>query len=385
MLTALALVALVAWAIALVNLALNLRHLGRIHPGSSQEPLPSLSVVVPARNEERAVESCVRALLDQDYPSLEVIVVDDQSTDRTGEILSGLEASNARLRVIRGEDPPAGWLGKPWALQQGGLIASGELLLFCDADVIYAPHALRRIVSAFLTEEVDGLTVLPRIEMRGFWERVLMVQLPLSAFTAIPLYLSRRLRSPLLAIGGGPGNLLQRRWWEKIGTHERLQRAVVDDVALMQLIRYEGGMTSILLADELVSVRMYHGLVEIVRGFSKNAYHAMGGTLPRAASVLVLTIVTQLLPFVMLGAAIAAGREGIWPLLTIASVAMMSVARLLLFVRFRYGIWNALLGAPLMSVVWVAVMALSIWRVGVRRRLEWRGRGYDARQARFGK
>src|SRR3984893_17238015 len=137
------------------NLALMPR-LSRVEPVRGQAPL--LSIVVPARNEERAVEAAVRSLLAQDYPSCEVIVVDDRSTDRTADILRAL-ATDSRLRVVSGVEPPEGWLGKPHALFQGARAARGELLLFVDADVRYRSDAASRAVGELTGRGADFLVL----------------------------------------------------------------------------------------------------------------------------------------------------------------------------------------------------------------------------------
>lgn len=389
--TVLAFAGAVVWLSAIVLVLLNLNLLPRLgDPGSGGDaPLPSLAVIIPARDEERDIGRAVRALVEQDYPALEVIVVNDESSDGTGEILARLADENPRLKVIDGVPPPPGWLGKPWALQQGGMATDAELILFCDADVDYAPGALRAIVEGFLRRDVDGLALLPKMEMHGFWEHVLVVQLPLTAFSMLPLFLSNSNQAPVLGVGGGPGNLLYGDTWRRIGTHERLRSAVVDDVALMQLIRHEQGRTAVAVASDLVGVRMYRGFLEIVRGFSKNTFHAMGGTLPRALVALTVMLLFNVLPLVLVADAILSvaqgGRLDLAHWFAIVACGAIVIARVILFRRLGYRLDNALFGHPLMTAVWLGIMVGSLWRVGIRRKLVWRGRGYDARSARFGK
>lgn len=390
MFTILASVCLVVWVGAIVMVLLNLRLLPRLRTDDAEmRALPSLAVVIPARNEERDIGRAVRALVGQDYPSLEVVVVNDQSTDSTREILAAIAAESPRLRVVDGEPPPPGWLGKPWALQQGALAAHAELILFCDADVDYEPGSLRAVVSDFVGRDLEGIALLPKMEMHGFWEHVLIVQLPFAAFSFLPLFLSNSNQSPVLGVGGGPGNLLYRATWMRIGTHERLRSAVVDDVALMQLIRHENGKTGVVVASDLVSVRMYRGLREIVAGFSKNAFHAMGGTVPRALGAIAVMALVNVLPYVLAVAGVASVIRGATPevahWLGLAALMAVLAVRVILFRDLGYRLDNALFGHPLMTAVWLGVMSRSLWRVGIRRTLVWRGRGYDARTARFGK
>ena len=330
-----------------------------------------VSVVIPARDEERTIERTVRALLAQTHEPLEVIVVNDRSTDRTGAILRSIEG----VVVIDGEEPPAGWLGKPWALQQGSAHAKGELLLFIDADIIYAPDAVAAAVARLEESGRAMLTLFPRFEMRGFWEHVAMPMLAFTGFTMLPTWLGDRLRIELLAIGGGTGNLIRRADYDAIGGHAALKDAVVDDVALARLIRRSGRHSEIVRADDFVSLRMYHGAREIVDGFTKNAFAIMSRSYIVAAASLLFMTAFHLLPY---AAALAGNR------IAIVTVAVITLIRLLLYRALRYRLDNALLAHPLMIAFWGWVFLRSIWYTGVRRRLLWRGRTYDARQTRFG-
>jgi chlorobactene glucosyltransferase len=156
-----------------------LPRLGKLPPaGGPGEALPSVSIVIPARNEERAIATSVLSQLAQNYADFEVIVVDDRSTDATPQILAALARENPRLTVVSGEDPPPGWLGKPHALWEGARAARGELLLFVDADVRYDSRCLAEAVAFLLAKRADFVGFLPRFDSRGFWESVLMPNLP---------------------------------------------------------------------------------------------------------------------------------------------------------------------------------------------------------------
>ena len=198
---------------------LNLYLIPRLGRGGGPRSAPALvSVVIPARNEERDVEQAVRSQLRQDYERFEVVAVDDRSTDSTPAILTRLAAEDSRLRVVSGAEPPPGWLGKPHALRQGAAAARGELLLFVDADVRYEPAALSEAIGHLEREGLDFLTLLPRVEMRGFWENVLMPYLLLSFFQA-PGFLANWRRPRSVAVGGGAGNLVRRAVYDSVGGH----------------------------------------------------------------------------------------------------------------------------------------------------------------------
>ncbi|HLN93498.1 MAG TPA: glycosyltransferase, partial [Thermoanaerobaculia bacterium] len=184
---------------------------------ASPRRCPRVSIVIPARNEELDIERAVRSHLSQDYPDLQIVVVDDRSTDRTAQVLDRLVREDPRLVVLSGTDPPEGWLGKPHALWQGAAVADGELLLLADADVRYDPRALRDAVTVLEDRRLDLLAFFPRFENRGFWENVLLPFLAVAVFLGFG-FLARSRRVPL-AMGAGAGNLVRRRAYDAVGGH----------------------------------------------------------------------------------------------------------------------------------------------------------------------
>ena len=155
--------ALIFWTLAFIQTIANLRDVPRLKSDRAPKLQPRVSIVIPARNEARVIERTVRAFLDQDYQNFEVIVVNDRSTDATGEILRSIH--DPRLVVVEPEETPAGWLGKPWAMEQGSARARGELLLFVDADLIYAPAAIRAAVAEIESSDAALIALLPHFEM----------------------------------------------------------------------------------------------------------------------------------------------------------------------------------------------------------------------------
>lgn len=358
------------WVVALATTILSLVTVPRLRTRMPSR-FPRVSAVIPARDEERTIERTVRALLAQTYPDLEVIVVNDRSEDRTGEIL----ARFPDVIVVDGEEPPPGWLGKPWAVHQGSARATGELLLFLDADVIYQPDAVAAAVAELEGTPYALLSLLPDLEMRGFWEHVVMPNLTAFAFTLLPLWLVNRTRLRVLAVGGGPGNLVRRAEYEAAGGHESLRDAVIDDVGLARLMRRAGHRTAVARADGCVSVRMYHGLREIVSGFTKNAFAVLGYNYFTGALFLVSAIVFHILPY-------AVALTG--NVLALITIAVITLTRLILYTALGYRLDNALLGHPLMIGTWCWILLRSIWFTGIRRQLLWRGRTYDAARTKFG-
>src|SRR4051794_39718344 len=369
----LALIILIAWLMALIRTIVNLRLIPRLRAGMRPANEPLVSIVIPARDEAHIIERTVRAFLAQTYANLEVIVVNDRSTDGTGDIVRAIH--DDRLTVIDGVEPPAGWMGKPWALHQGSRAARGELLLFVDADLIYAPPALGAAVAYLQAQALALLSLFPHLEMHGFGEIASMPMMPMVFHTFMPTWLSNRTRFARLAIGGGTGNLVVREIYEASGGHEELSDAVVDDIALARLIRRHGGRTEIVRAEDLVSLRMYRGLREVIDGFTKNTFSALGRNYLAGFLVVAGCIVFHILPYAL---ALTGDRNAI------ATIVIISVTRLILFQSLRYRWDAALFLHPVMAAIWTWIFIRSIWLTGIRRKLLWRGRTYDARETRFG-
>ena len=358
--------------------AVALRRLSR--SGVAGTAPPRVSIVIPARDEERDIGAAVRSHLAQDYPDFEVVVVEDRSRDGTAAILAGLEAEDPRLSVVPGAEPPDGWLGKPHALAQGARRASGSLLLFADADVRYGLSALSRAVATMEERRLDLLAFFPRLEMEGFWENVLMPYLPMAYYFG-PSFLFNSDLQRRFAAGGGAGMLMRRDVYAASGGHAALRDSVIDDVHLAARVRRAGGRCRMVLADRDVSLRMYRGLREICDGFTKNVAFALPGW---AAALLTLGVFAAwTLPAAVLAAAVFGAA--ILPedvRLAAAAFGIATLARASLAVMLRYPIWPTL-AQPLTAAVWAAITLRSLaWRFG-RRRLVWRGRQYDARRVRF--
>jgi glycosyltransferase involved in cell wall biosynthesis len=364
---------LIAWLLALIRTVVNLTLIPRLRAGVEPATEPLVSVIIPARDEAHIIERTVRAFLAQTYANIEVIVVDDRSTDATGNIVRAIH--DDRLTVIDGVEPPRGWLGKPWALHQGSRAAGGELLLFVDADLIYAPPALAAAVAYLREHGLALLSLFPHLEMQGFGEIASMPMMPMVFHTFMPTWISNRTRFARLALGGGTGNLVVREVYERSGGHEELSDAVVDDIALARLVRRHSGRTEVVRAEDLVSLRMYHGVREVIDGFTKNAFSALGRNYIAGFLVVAGCIVFHILPYVL---ALTGDR------VSIATIVIISVTRLVLFRALRYRLDAALFLHPVMAAIWTWIFVRSIWLTGIRRKLLWRGRTYDARETRFG-
>jgi glycosyltransferase involved in cell wall biosynthesis len=256
-----------------------------------------LSVVVPARDEGLTIGRAVRSLLAQDYPDLEIIVVDDRSSDATADVLRELEASDRRLLVLRVEELPAGWLGKNHALWRGADRANGEWLLFTDADVVFAQGALRQAVAYAEAEGLDHLTLAPYLVARGLALRAFVAFFGYAFVALWGAYLANDPKSKR-GVGIGAFNLVRRSAYERIGTMRALSLRPDDDIRLGRRLRGFGFRQRVLNGNELLSVEWYPSLAAAISGLEKSMYSSMEYRVVDAVGVLLYLGATMVWPFV---------------------------------------------------------------------------------------
>ncbi len=368
-----ALPAFVAWR------AVDSRSLDEEPPVPPEFP-PLVSVIVPARNEARHIERCVRSLLGSHYPALEVIVVDDHSTDGTGDLARTAGHGDARLSVVVPPPLPEGWFGKPWACWIGAKAARGELLLFTDADTTHAPDLLPRAVRALRGGGFGLLSVAGAQEMVSFWERVV---LPVPFFFLLLRFggtaAIERARRPQDVIANGQCFLVARAAYDVAGGHFAVRDQVAEDLRIAQRFHAKGQRVGVRLGVAQLSTRMYSSLRTLVNGWAKNVYAGGRHMIPpnpvaRAlyGPALVLGPLAMQAPL----AAVLLGLLGLGPawlpqagLVALVAQTCWAVAA---YVLLRLPPWYGLCH-PLGSLVmaWIGAVA---WARGDR--VRWKGRAY---------
>lgn len=261
------------------------------------EPLPPVSVVIAARNEEAGIRAGVASVLAQEYAPLEVIAVNDRSTDATGQLLAELASADHRLRVISVDQLPAGWLGKNHALDTGAAAACGELLLFTDADVVLQPSSLARAVGLLQRAELDHLTVVPELDARGW-----LLDLFVGTFATLFAQFSRPWRAAdpeaKEAVGLGAFNLIRADAYREIGGHSRIKLRPDDDMMLGKLVKLGGLSQAVAVGRGMVGVEWYGTLGAAVRGLEKNAFAGFGYSVTKFLAGIVLLLLLNVWPFI---------------------------------------------------------------------------------------
>jgi glycosyltransferase involved in cell wall biosynthesis len=266
-------------------------------PPAGAADCPRISLLFAARNEEEKLPAALATLAALDYPNLEIVAVDDRSQDRTAQILDDFAAAHPRFCVVHVAELPAGWLGKPHALEQAYQASHGEWLLFTDADVRFKPDALRRAVSLAKQRRLDHLTLFGDVEMSGFWESVLLTFFGLAFQIATdPAQISNG--GSRSYVGVGAFQLLKRSAYEASGTHRRLAMEVVDDMKLGKIVKQSGFRSGAGVAQDFVTVRWHAGLGNLVRGVTKNFFAGTGYNLSVVVIAIAGLLLTNVLPFV---------------------------------------------------------------------------------------
>lgn len=380
MFTALALLSCAAWLWSARCTWRTLRDLPDLEDDVAPPPRwPRLSLVVPARDEADTIEAALRSRLEDDYPELEVVAVDDRSEDDTLARLEALAATDARMLVEHVHELPAGWLGKVHALARGSARSSGEWLLFSDADVHVAPGTLRRAVALAEARGLDFLAVVPRLEGATFALEVALCGF-LRGFNQ-----SRRpwkVSDPAdkAHVGVGAFNLVRRAALERTPGFEWLRMDVADDVALGLLLKRSGARCAVAHGESRVHVVWYRDLPSMVRGLEKNTFAVLHCSFARAALLAAAALAIELPAWFGLFA-----REPRW-LAPVCALALAPALAVGVLGARRAGLSGAAaLLAPLgtLTQAWVLVRAgwLGWRRGGVR----WRGTFYSSRQLRAGR
>jgi cellulose synthase/poly-beta-1,6-N-acetylglucosamine synthase-like glycosyltransferase len=363
-----------------VELLRNLPGLRRLRdvPPLPEAELPAASIVFAARNEARAIEAALRSLLRQDHPRLEVIAVDDRSDDGTGEILDRMAAEDPRLAVVHVTELPRGWLGKNHALHLGAGRATGELLLFTDADVVMAPDTLRRAASHLVREGVDHLTAGPHVDMPGWLLQTFGVFFGMM-FTLFSRPWKARQPGSRHHVGIGAFNLIRAEAYRRIGGHQPIALRPDDDMKLAKLLKKSGGTQDFVNGADMIRVEWYHTVREAVRGLRKNGFAGIDYRL----SVVIVSTLTLVLFFV-------------WPYVAVfvvggwARVAYGLVVALTLFLfagtarEQRVPMWLGI-AVPLAALLFIVVVWNATLYALIRRGIEWRGTFYPLDELRANK
>jgi chlorobactene glucosyltransferase len=383
-LIALSLGVLLVLALGSVAAARRPRMKARIDPAapfSVPGPAPRISVCVPARNEERNIDACLAGLEAQDYPNLEIIVVDDRSTDGTAQILERHASQCSRLLVIRGEEPRDGWFGKPNALRQAIERSSGEWILMVDADTFHAPSSVRSVLAYALEQKIAAVSVLPRFLADTFWSKLLLPQLgALLLLGRNPRRVNEATSRSVFA--NGAYFLVRRDAYDAAGGIASVRSVLDEDVALARNLKSTGLGYHLVEGESICSERMYGSLTQFFAGFGKNVWSTLGRSLGRVLKLTIVVMVMSLAPLLAcsfslleMGGVLSTSLDTPWLIIGAGQYPLITVLQALIRRRAGFPPHYALL-APLGGVVVLMIILNSALRGLFGMRVEWKGRRY---------
>ncbi|MBF6589877.1 MAG: glycosyltransferase [Ktedonobacterales bacterium] len=335
---------------------------------------PRVSIVVPARNEAANLPTLLRSLMALDYRDYEIIVVDDDSTDATGQIATDFARESAgRVRVVRGSGPASGWTGKNYACHLGAQAATGAWLLFTDADTEHAPASLRLAMGAALAAGASALSLFTRQRCLTFWERLLLPFAYQQYFVGVRPRALARPGQPALA--NGQYFLIARQAYAVVGGHGAVAASITDDVALAGVLKRGGYPPLVRRGEALVRVRMYDSFGALAEGFTKNSFQFLREQRAGGALVVLSTACAVGVVPALTGALLSGARLGIAGALAalVLQITLLAPWERAFGVPLRY----ALL-APVAALTFTGIALSSALHALTRRPVRWKGRGYSA-------
>ena len=348
---------------AAVHTVVNAR-LMRVPPANPAECVEPVSVLVPARDEAHRIAPTIRSLLAQrGVPDLEVVVLDDGSSDGTADVVRRVAGGDERLRVVTGDEPPAGLPGKPHACAQLAALARGRVLVFVDADVVLEPHAVAAAVDLLRGNGLDIVSPFPRQLADGAATRLVQPLLQWSWLVFLPLRLAERSPRPSLSAANGQFLVVDTAAYHRSGGFAGVATAVLDDLALMRAVKRSGGRGVVVDGSTVAACRMYEDWAQVRQGYEKSLWSATGHPVAAVAVAAVFAWLYVLPPV----AALAGSRAG-------AIGYAAGVLSRVVAARHTGGrAWPDALAHPVSVGALLTLLARS-WRARRTGRLQWKGR-----------
>jgi glycosyltransferase involved in cell wall biosynthesis len=342
---------------------------------------PMVSVLVAAKDEEEAIEQCVRTILNQDYPNYEVIVCNDRSDDRTAEIVEAIAKEDDRLTLVNITHLPDGWFGKNNAMQTGIKQARGEYIVMIDADCRQiSRRTLSTAVQYALDNDADMLSVFPELEMKGFWENVLQ---PVASAIMVIWFQPDRINNPKrkAAYANGAFMMIKREVYNAIGTHEVVKTELNEDMRMAWLVKQAGYKLRVVRSEDLYLVRMYTSFKQMIRGWSR-IFFGTFGTPRRLFTTLAVMLIMNLMPWVLgiiaWSLALAGGPTG-WFVVAGVATGVMALQLAAIFRYFdlirakKWLFWTYPMACLIMT--WCLLISISKLRPGAT--VVWKSTPYD--------
>ncbi|MFC2145540.1 glycosyltransferase, partial [Actinomycetota bacterium] len=352
-------------------------------PKSFKKTQPLISILVPARNEAANIKRCIRSLLKQDYPNIEIIVLNDNSEDDTALIVERLAAENSNLKLINGKPLKPGWLGKCYACYQLSKHAKGEYFVFTDADTFHVKSSVSSAIGCLVSNKLDVLSAIPRQIMVGIHERMVVSWTHFGILSLLPLIMVKKSKNPLFATANGQFLLFKRKVYEKIGGHKSIKAKVLEDIHMAKQVKRCGYRIMLFDGSTNIACRMYRNFKDLLRGFSKFMYAAFDFKLFTMTFVVLFIISVFLAPFILLPLGLLVfDWSGTLIGLFIIQIFAVLVMRSILAIRVKSRAIDVLLH-PLSTAYILLICINSVLQTKFGEGVNWKDRRYDVSSGDF--
>ncbi len=337
---------------------------------------PGVTILIPARNEEKNIGRCVESLLAQDYTKLEIIVINDRSTDKTAQIVEQLAKKDKRVKLLNITSCPDGWSGKNHALWNGVKMAGGQFYIFTDADTYHYPHSVRTAVRYAVMHHIDMLSINPHLVTKSFWENVIM---PIAGAVLMIWYPLEKInnQSNHHYYANGQFILFNKDAYDRIGGHEIVKEELLEDLALAQKTKQAGLRLKVLWGPELYQTHMYTSLEEIWRGWVRIFYHGLRKSVVKTIASIMLMGGFSILPYFLLIYAIVRFGQ---PLPVILTVLLFSFMYYILIYAYRVAKSNRVYSVThfLGCLMVLGILAHTVVTIIGKQQITWRGTRYPS-------
>jgi len=337
---------------------------------------PLMSILIPARNEEKNIKRCIISLTKQDYKNIEILVLDDNSTDDTARIVLELSQKDPRIKLYSGEPLKKGWLGKSYACWQLSKHARGDYLIFTDADTLHFPNSISGAVACLLKYNLDALSVFPKEIMVTFHERMMVPFGHYIILSLMPLYLIRKIKTALFCTAIGQFMLFKKEVYKKIGGHKSIKGKMLEDIKISKRVKSFGYKFMIFDGRSNVYCRMYRNFREIVEGYSKVLFAVFDYKIYMISIAIILVAAIFLFPFLMLPIGILFDWSLVLIELIILQIIIILITKTILSLRFKCKAVDIILH-PISMIYLILIAINSVFNAKIGMGVYWKGRIYD--------
>ncbi|MBL8195818.1 MAG: glycosyltransferase [Blastocatellia bacterium] len=330
-----------------------------------------VSVLIPARNEANNITDCLISLQNQTYSNLEILVLDDESTDDTSKQVAKLAETDKRIKLITGQKLPKGWVGKSWACHQLSDVANGDWLLFTDADTRYTPTAISASVVFATKEKADLLSLLPKQLAPTTSTQIMMPLLYFIFYTLFPGFFLSRTKTESISAAIGQFLLFNRSAYQAINGHKSVASSIVEDLDLAKAVKKANKKLVVADGTLLLSCQMYQTLSELWKGFTKNFFASFSYSIIKLIGFIIFNLIIYIWPFIAL---LIATKTVLF--ITIFQILLVYLLRIILLKRHSYRIYSVLLH-PVAIIVMLAISCNSIYSIISGRGVVWKDRNYQ--------